>query len=121
MEYSIYINIEDLSRAREEECNQFIRSVLENIRLDIDDVWPEGLVNISPDDKIKIWKFLDKFGIDIIHDGDYGYKIYFEDSVIGEWYKPKIVLRKDTKARKLSKALYYELQLKYSSVFEEKE
>ncbi len=120
MEYSIYVDIEDLSRTEEEEYNNFIRGVLENIGLDIEDIWPENLI-FTPDDKIKISRFLEKFEIDIIHDGDRGYKIYFENKIIGEWYKPKVILRKDSRAKKLSKALYYELQLKCSSVFEKEE
>ncbi len=118
MEYSIYINKEDANKAEEEELNSFIRSVLENSGLELDDVWAEG-AELDVVTKIKLRSFLAKFDVDIIHDGDRGYKIYVGDDVIAEWFKPRVVLKTDPQARKASQRTYYEMMIKCSSVFEE--
>lgn len=120
MEYSIYINREDATKVEEEERDIFIRSVLEAIGLEFDDIWEEGKP-LDPETKLKLWSFLNTYEIDIIHDGDRGYKIYIEGEVVGEWFKPRVILKQDNKALKISKRFFYEMIIKYSSLFEEEE
>ena len=120
MEYSIYINREDASKIEEEELNSFIRSIILEIGINLDGVWEDG-ESLDVDSKIKLRKVLLTYDIDIVHDGDRGYKIYFEDSIVGEWFKPRFILKKDLKARKTSQRLYYEMMVRFSSVFESDE
>lgn len=120
MEYSIYVNREDIQDVEREECNNFIRAVIEAIGLDIDDIWEDG-TELDAATKLRLRDYLNKFSIEIIYDGDRGYKIYVDDDCVGEWFKPRVVLKKDIKARTLSKQLFYELSIKYSSLFEEDE
>lgn len=117
VEYSVYVNREDVSKAEAEERDSFIRFILESIGLEFDDIWEEGKP-LDAETKVNLWEFLDEYKIDIIHDGDRGYKIYIEGHVVGEWFKPRVVLRQDDKALKLSKRFFYEMQIKYLSEYQ---
>jgi hypothetical protein len=117
-EISIYINREDVAKAEEEERNNFIRSTIEAVGIDLDDIWPVDDL-LEPKTKIALWEILSKYEIDIIHDGERGYKIYYDNKVIAEWFKPNFILREDNKAKKLSKRFFYEMQIKYFSEFEQ--
>lgn len=120
VEYKAFINREDLKKVEEEEANKFFYWIIESIGLDIEDVWPNP-PNLSIEEKINLNKFLFKYQIEIIHDGDGGYKVYCDREVIGEWFKPRVILKQDPSALKLSQRLYFEVQFKYSSLFEEGE
>lgn len=117
--YSIYINREDLHSSEEEEVNKFVVNILENIGLDFSEVWPNP-PSLSIEEKVKLINFLSKYEMEIIYDGDRGYKIYVDNEIIGEWFKPRVLLKRDDNALSLSKRLFFEVQFKYSSIFEEK-
>lgn len=119
-EYSIYINIEDAAKIEEEEASSFIRNTLISIGIDLDEIWPENK-ELNSKDRIILRRHLAKLSIDILYDGDRGYKIYWEDNLIAEWFKPLFILKKDTAARKVSDRIYYEMIVKYESLFEEDE
>lgn len=118
-ERSIYIDREDAKSVEEEERDLFIRGILEKVGVPLDTVWPE--VSLTIETKKKLLELLKKLEIEIIHDGDRGYKIYNNDTKLGEWFKPKFILRQDKKARTLSKKLYYEMVIKTWSIFDSQE
>lgn len=120
MEYSIYLNREDAFKAEEQELNSFIRAVISEIGIDIDEVWEEDQ-ELDAATKSKLREFLAKYDIEIIHDGDRGYKIYVEDTVVGEWFKPRFVLKKDLSARRTSQRVFYEMIVSFTSLFESDE
>ena len=120
MEYSIYVNREDVSKVEEEELNNFIYAIISEIGIEIDEIWEEGKP-LDVETKVKLRKLLATYDIDIIHDGDRGYKIYFEDTIVGEWFKPRVILKKDLKARRASQRVFYEIILCFSSPFEDGE
>ena len=113
---SIYIDREDAKRTEDEERSIFIRGVLEKMGVPLEDVWPNTQLTI--DDKIKLRDLLQKLEVEIIDDRDRGCKVYHQDTLLGEWFKPRFILREDKKARTLAKKLYYEMIIKTFSVFE---
>jgi hypothetical protein len=104
---SIYLDREDAKTVEEEERNLFIRSILEQLGVPLDDIWPN--VNLTLDDKITLRSLLSKLEIEILDNNNRGCKIYYKDMLIAEWFKPNFILKKDLSARTLKKQLYYEM------------
>jgi hypothetical protein len=115
---SIFLDREDYKKIEEEERDIFIKGVLEAIGIPLKDVWPD--ISLTVEQKIKLRDLLNKLEVEIIDDADRGYKIYHDNELLAEWFKPKFILREDKKARTLSKRLFYEMVIKTWSVFEEK-
>jgi hypothetical protein len=119
MQRSIYLDREDAKAVEEEERNLFIKSVLEEIHIPLQDVWPDILLTVEQ--KIKLRDFLSKLDIEIIDDGDRGYEIYNNNNLLGKWEKPKFILREDKQARTLKKRLFYEMIINTWSIFDTSE
>lgn len=119
MQVSIYIDREDHKSIEEEERNLFLRGVLEEVGVPVDDIWPE--LELTVEQKVEMRDLLTKLDIDIIADNDRGYKIYHEDSLLAEWFKPRFILREDKGAKVFSSKLYYEMVIKTWSIFEQEE
>lgn len=120
VEYSVYCNREDVKFTENEQKNIFIRTIINNIGIDIDEVWENGS-ELDPEKKLALFRLLEKYDIQIIDDGDRGYKIYVDDSCIGEWFKPRVQHRVDPRALKLSSKLYAEIKFKTGSLFTEED
>lgn len=116
MEKSIYIDRDDAKSMEDDERNLFIREILEKIGVPLEDVWPD--ISLNVDTKIKLRDLLQKLEIEIISDGDRGYQIYHQNTKLGEWFKPRFILREDKGARNFSKKLYYEMVIKTWSIFD---
>jgi hypothetical protein len=119
MQRSVYLDREDAQAIEEEERNIFLRSVLEEVGVPLEDIWPD--ISLTIEQKIKLRDLLAKLDIEIINDGDRGYQIYHQNTKLGEWFKPRFILREDKGARTLSKKLFYEMVVKTWTVFEEQE
>lgn len=113
----IYIDREDAKQVEEEELNIFIKGVLEELGLPLDEIWPDIYIN-TVNDKLKFRELLVKSEIDIINDGDRGCKIYFQNKLFAEWFKPRFILKTDHKALTNKKKLFYEMHIKTLSIFE---
>jgi len=116
---SIYIDREDSKESEEEERNLFIKSVLEEVGVPLEDVWPDILLTV--DKKIKLRDLLNKLEIEIIEDGDRGYEIYHQNNMLAKWFKPRFLLREDKKAKTLNKRFYYEMVVNTWSIFNQEE
>ena len=114
---SIYIDREDSRRIEEEERDSFIKGILGEIGIPLDDVWPSERLG-DVDQKIEFQKRMEEFELDILDDGDHGVKIYVGEDLIAEWFKPQFVMHTDRKARRPSKRLFYEMQIRFWSMFE---
>lgn len=119
MERSIYLDREDAKKIEEEERNLFIRGVLEEVGVPLEDVWPD--ISLTVEQKVQLRGLLAKLEMEIIEDGDRGYQIYHQNTKLGEWFKPRFILREDKGARTLSKKLYYEMVIKTWSVFDQQD
>jgi hypothetical protein len=115
---AIYVDREDARKVEEEERDAFIKGVLESIGIPLDDVWPgKRLANVEQ--KMDFQKRMEEFELDILDDGDHGVKIYVGEDLIAEWLRPQFVLRTDRKARHPSKRLFYEMTIRFWSMFDE--
>jgi hypothetical protein len=120
MEIAVLVDRDEAKNVEEEERDKFLKNVLLQIGLEqINDLWPD--VHLSVEQKMSLNKFLKTQDIDIIHDGDRGYKVYVGDEVIAEWFKPRFSYKLDMKAKSVSKRYYYEMILSFCSVFETEE
>lgn len=117
IEYNVLANREDYAQVEEEERNEFFRKIICDIGIDLEEIWPEG-EKLDTDIRIKFSELLLKFKLEIIKEGR-EYRIYYEDGLIAEWLQPSVVLKKDARAKTISKALYYEITFRYNSVFED--
>lgn len=116
---SIYIDREDAKKVENEESNIFIRSILEQIGVPLNDVWPD--IELSVKQKVLLRDLLFKLDIEIIDNFDREYEIYCGDNLLAKWNKPKFILREDKKARSPNKRLYYEMVINTWSVFDQQE
>jgi len=119
IERSVYLDREDCKLIEDEERNLFVRGILEEMGVPLEEVWPD--ISLSIEQKIKLRNLLGKLEIEIIDDGDRGYTIYHQNTKLAEWFKPRFVLREDKGARTLNKKLYYEMVIKTWSVFNQQE
>lgn len=116
---SVYVDIQDQKKIEEELKNEFIWSILvEELQLPLEEVWKEGQ-ELTVEDKIKLRTILAQFSVDVISNGR-GAQIFFENNKIAEWFPPFVILQKKASARKTN-ALYYELKLKWWSLYEKGE
>ncbi len=113
---SIYLDREDSKSVEEEERNLFIKSILSEVGVPLEDVWPD--ISLNVEQKIKLRALLEKLGIEIINDGDRGSEIYYQNNLLAKWNKPTFLLREDKKAKNLNKRLYFEMVISTWSVFE---
>ena len=116
MNRSVYLDREDARAVEEEERNLFIKNVLEEVGVPLEDVWPD--ISLTVEQKIRLRELLGKLEIEIIDDGDRGYTIYHNNTKLGIWDKPKFILREDNKARTLNKRLFFEMVINTWSVFD---
>ena len=119
MEASIYIDLEDVHTVEAEERNAFVRGILEEVGLPLDDIWPEA--ELTVEQKIELRRLLSKFDVMILDDGDRGLEIYVGDDLIATWHKPRYILHIDRSQRDPSKKIFYELILNFESLFDESE
>ena len=115
---SIYLDREDAPATETEERGLFIKSILEQLGVPLEEIWVD--ISLSVEQVIKLRDLLSKLEIEILDDGDRGTKIYNNEILLAEWKKPRFVLRTDPKARTLAKKLYYEMIIETFSMFEEK-
>lgn len=116
---SVYLDREDAKAIEEEERNLFLRGVLEQIGVPLDDIWPDILLTVEQKRNLRV--LLDKLEVEIVDNGDRGYEIYHQDTLLAKWYKPKFILREDKKPRNRNKRLYFEMVIRTESVFDTEE
>lgn len=117
MEATLFIDREDAAKAEEEEQNAFVKEVLTNIGISLEDVWPDD--DITVEQKIELRKLLSKYDITILDDGDRGLEIYVDDEVIARWYKPRFALRTDITKIDPAKKMFLEMTIKFESIFDD--
>lgn len=112
----VSVDTEDVKSVQEEERNLFIKYILENIGVPLHEVWPDLLITLEQ--KTKLRRLLSSLNLEIIYDGDHGVKIYGENQLLAEWFKPKIIMKKDEVAKDLKKSYFYEIEFKMDSIFD---
>lgn len=119
MKGTILLNYnENIRQIEDEEKSKFVRAVLTEVGLPLDGTWDEE-GQLSVQGKIKLRSLLSTFEIQVIDDAGGDLQIYHQDKVIGEWRKPNYVVKTDYNARDPRKKLFLEMNISYSSIFEE--
>ena len=121
MKGTILLNYnENTKQVEEEERYRFLRNLLEQMGLPIEEFWTtDGLLSV--DQRIKLRGILTTYGIQVIDDLDGHMQIYVEGELTGEWHKCTYKLKKDLRELDPRKQLYLEMEVNCWSLFEEQE
>jgi len=114
-EFSIAIDLDDVKNTEEWVRNAFARETLEKMGLPLEEIWPEEELTVEQKTELRV--LLAQYDVDILDDGDRGLRIYVEDDVVAELMKPRYRMHKDIKARRASQRLFYEMMVKYKTLF----
>jgi len=112
---SIYINRGDEKLVAEEEKNVFIKSLISEIGIDINDIWPDEDKILSVKQRIDLKNLLAKYNVNIIEEGDT--LIFVDKTLIGTWKKPVYILKTDLSEIDPTKKIFLEMIIEYNSVF----
>lgn len=121
MKETLYIDREDFRLVEREEQGKFVRSILLEMDVPIDDCWPEEEYELSVDSRIRLRHVLNMFDINIIDDKDGGIKIYVSKEIVAEWKKCTFDFKLDNKEIDPTKKIYYQMNIEFWSLFDEQE
>lgn len=121
MKATILLNYnENVQQVEEEEKTRFLRSLLEQIELPIQEFWPtDSTLSISQ--RMKLRALLGTYGIQVIDDLDGHMQVYVEGELVAEWFKSTYKLKRDLRERDPRKQMYLEMEINCWSLFEETE
>lgn len=120
MKYKILLSKnENTKEVEEEEKSKFIRNVLENMGLPVDEFWTNTERALTVEERIKLRKILSAYNILIIDDLDGHLQIFVENDLVAEWNKCTYVLKRDLREIDPNKRIYFEMNVHCWSVFEE--
>jgi len=120
MKQKILLNYNENTKiVEEEESSKFIKNILLSMGIPVDEFWQNDILNFEQ--KITLRKYLLAYNVKIIDDLDGHIQIYFEDKLVGEWLKPIYFLRRDLREINPKKQLYLEMEINYTTVFDESE
>lgn len=121
MKETLYIDREDYRTVEKEEQGKFIRSILLEMDVPIDDCWPEDEYELSVDSRIRLRHVLNMFNIQIIDDKDGGIKLYVENDLVAEWIKSTFDFKVDRSEIDPNKQVFYQMNVEFWSLFDEEE
>jgi len=125
MQGTILLNYNENTRAIEdEERSRFLRNFLDqcfenasNIAEQISAIWNiDG--PLSADQKVKLRGILTTYGIQVIDDLDGHMKIYLENELQAEFFKPTYKIKRDYSLIDRKKQLFLEMAISCWSVFD---
>lgn len=117
IEYSVLVDRDSAKEVEEEECNNFVKSTLEALGLDISEIWPNTILTITQ--KVKLRDFLEKLNVVIIDNKDREFEIYVDRDLIAKWHKPFYSFKIDHSEINSSKKMFYEIKFSFDSIFED--
>jgi hypothetical protein len=113
---------ENTKKVEEEEMTRFLRSVLEEMGVPVQDFWTTD-APLTVEQKIKLRGIFTAYGIQVIDDLDGNMRIYVsadgETQKVAEWFKSTYKLKRDLKQLDPRKQLYLEMNIHCWSLFEE--
>lgn len=120
MKGTILLNYSDNTKQiEEEEKLRFLRGLLEQMGVPIQEIWMSEALSI--DQKIKLRGILATYGIQIIDDLDGLLQVYVEGEKVAEWSKCTYKLKRDLRQIDPRKQLYLEMEVNCWTLFEEEE
>ena len=111
----------DTRKVEEEEKSKFIREVMEQIGLPVNEFWTDPNKILEVNEKIKLRQILNAYNIIIIDDLGGHLQMYVENDLIAEWKKCTYKLKTDLRQINPNKRLYLEMNIDAWSVFEKEE
>lgn len=119
MPHIILLSIgEDTKQVEAEMQARFVKLLLESIEVPIEFNPDEPL---TVESKLKLRKDLQVHNIQIIDDLDGGLKVYVQNEKIGEFFKCSYKVKEDLTALDPNKKLFLEMQVNFSTIFENTE
>lgn len=112
---------ENTKQVEEEEKTRFLRNLLEQIGVSVEDFWTSTDSSLSVDQRIKLRSILNTYNINVIDDLDGLLQVYIEGEKVAEWSKPSYKLKRDLREINPRKQLYLEMFIEYWSLFEDSE
>ena len=103
----ILVNQQDALEVENEEKINWALSLLETMGLPVN----EWAIEPTMENLRKIRNVLKSKDIDVIDDTSGGLEIYFQNKLIGEWRKPRYVLREDSKEKSIHYRYYLEMHI----------
>jgi len=121
MKATILLNHDENTRkVEDEEKTRFLRNILEQMGLPIQEIWPnDGALSI--DQRIKLRGILATYNVQVIDDLDGHMQVYVEGEKVAEWFKSTYKLKRDLRQLDPRKQLYLEMEVSCWSLFEEAE
>lgn len=120
MKIILQVDREDCTRIVLEEQYNFIRTVLTQIDLPVEECLPESMEEFEINNKIALRQILARFKISIQESFNGKIEIYLNQDLIAYWNRPEIILRQELDQADPTKQLYLDLVLDFWSVFDEK-
>jgi hypothetical protein len=128
MQGTILLNYSENTRMVEaEERFRFLRGILEqcfentDVLDQVQDIWGDTEGELSTLQKIKLRTLLTQYSIQMIDDNDGGLKLYLDRELIGNWKKPKYVLKRDPAEFDRKKQFFLEMKIDFWSMFDNEE
>jgi len=112
---------ENLQQIEKEEKNRFLRYLLEEMGLPIQEFWKEDELTLSIEQKMKLRSILSNYAVQVIDDSDGYLGVYVEKELVGEWRRCNYKLKRDLSQIDPKKQLYLEMEINCWSLFEEQE
>jgi hypothetical protein len=111
---------ENTRKVEDEEKMRFLRTLLEQMGVPIEDFWSED-DTLTIENKIKLKNTLVTYGVQVIDDLDGFLQIYVEGEKVGEWNKCTYKLKRDLKQLDPRKQLFLEMEVNCWTIFEQQE
>lgn len=121
MKQEILCNRDNFKAVEEEVKITFLRSVLDEMGIPLENIWPENKIDFLIEEKIELRTFLSKFDILILDDHDGGAKIYVDKELVANWKKPKYEMQVDHSEIDPTKKMYLKMSIDCWNIFEEHE
>jgi len=115
---------ENTRQVEDEEKSRFLRGLLEqtfegtpSVVAQITEIWGNDSV-LSPAQKVKMREIMNTYHIQVIDNLDGHLKVFADGELIGEWFKCKYKMKKDSAQMDPKKQLYLEMEVNCWSVFD---
>lgn len=112
---------ENTQQVEDEEKSKFIRNMLEQMGLPVDEFWTNSDKQLSVNEKIKLREILNAYNVIIIDSLDGHMQMYVENDLVAEWNKPSYKLKTDLRQINPNKRLYLEMTIDCWNIFEQVE
>jgi len=109
---------ENTKQVEEEEKVKFLREILANIGVPVEDFWNDELI-LSIEQRKKLRQTLTTYAIQVVDDRDGGLRIYVDNEKIAEWQKPVYKLKQSLQEVDPKKKIFIEMTVECWSLFEE--